>query len=730
MMPFIARYLPVLLFLFAGSLLYGQERPRVILTKADIQLIQSSAGKYPLFEKQMQDAVSKIDAALRNPIDVPQPKDAGGYTHERHKQNYREMQLAGFLYAVTGEDRYARFVRDMLLKYAQMYPSLGRHPMTAGEAYGKLFWQSLNESVWLVHVAQAYDCVYDWIPAKDRAVIEQRLLRPMAHFFTVEHVSQLNRIHNHGTWTVAGVGMLGFALRDRNLVEQALYGSKKDSTGGFLKQLHLLFSPDGYYTEGPYYTRYALMPFFLFAQAIENNLPELKIFEYRNRILHKAFYAGLQQTDRQGRFLPFNDALKEMSFLANEIVIALNISYTMYGGDPSLLSIAEKQQAVMLSSAGLRVARDVAATTSLTPFRRTSVELGDGPDGTRGAIGMLRSGDGNTQCLLLMKYTSHGESHGHYDKLSMMYYDGDSEILQDYGAVRFINVEPKNGGRYLPETASWARQTIAHNTVTVDEKSHYGGKMSVSSKHHADRHFFSTSDSMLQVMSAKAVGVYPGVEMQRTMALVRDAGFAKPIVLDMFRVVSKENHSYDLPFYYLGQFIYTNVKYAAFDTRRTTVGAANGYQHLWKEAEGKASGPVRVTWLSGGQYYSVVSAADTSTLVLFARIGASDPQFNLRHDPVFILRQQGNTHVFASVIEPHGSFNPVTELAPGATGAVESVRVIGTDDTGTVVEISGKNSMRWLFMVAHGPASDSASHTIRLGGTTYSWTGNFSLKKQ
>ncbi len=720
----------ILLILSADVSSHAQERPRMILTASDVLDMRSSRGKYPLFDKQVLDAVSKLEKALQAGIDVPLPKDAGGYTHERHKQNYREMQLAGVLYSLTGEAKYAKFVRDMLMQYSELYPKLGQHPMTAGEAYGKLFWQSLNESVWLVHVAQAYDCVYDWIPAKDRKVIESRLLRPMAHFFTVEHESQLNRIHNHGTWTAAGVGMLGFALRDRNLVEMALYGTRKDSTGGFLRQLSLLFSPDGYYTEGPYYTRYALMPFFLFAQAIQNNLPELTIFQYRDRILRKAFYAGLEQTDTHGRFLPFNDGLKEMSYLANEIVIALDITYAMYGSDRSLLSIARQQQAVMLSGAGLRVARDLESGIPIPLFRRNSIELTDGPDGNRGAVGMLRAGDGVGQTLLLMKYTSHGESHGHYDKLGMMFYDGGAEVLQDYGAVRFINVEPKNGGRYLPETASWARQTIAHNTVTVDEQSHYGGKMSVSSKHHAERHFFSTDDSTLQVMSATVTDTYPGVKMQRTMALVRDPAFSRPVVIDVFRILSGTTRKFDLPIYYLGQFIHTNIKYTPFDKFRSPLGQANGYQHLWKEGEGKASGSAKVTWLDNSRYYSVVSAADTSTSVIFVRMGASDPNYNLRSEPGFILRKRASSHVFASVVEPHGSFDPVTELAPGSSGVVESVNVLGSSDEGTVVEIIGRKSLRWLFMVANGRSSTTASHSVQIAGTTYSWTGNYSLVKQ
>ena len=45
--------------------------------------------------------------------------------------------------------------------------------------------------------------------------------------------------------------MTGYVLNDKNFVDQALYGLDKSGNAGFLKQLDNLFSPDGYYEEGP-----------------------------------------------------------------------------------------------------------------------------------------------------------------------------------------------------------------------------------------------------------------------------------------------------------------------------------------------------------------------------------------------------------------------------------------------------------------------------------------------
>jgi oligo-alginate lyase len=705
------------------------EHPRLVITSDDVQLIQNSLGKYPLFDFSYNQAMEKIEAALRNPIDVPVPVDAGGYTHERHKKNYTEMYLAGVLYSVTKDKRYADFIKDMLLKYADLYPTLKNHPMAASESVGRLFWQTLNETVWLVHTSQAYDCIYDYLSINEREKIEHSVLRPMAKFLAEEHAPEFNRIHNHGTWAVTAVGMLGYVLHDKDLVDKALYGSKKDGNGGFLKQLDLLFSPDGYYTEGGYYIRYAILPFVLFAQAIQNNQPEMKIFEYRNQILKKAFYSAMQLSYTDGRFIPFNDALKDMRFTANEMMTALDITYRQYGADSTLLSIAKEQNAVLLNGAGLAVARDLTKYSDPPIFGWKSVELTDGATGDEGAIGILRSGPVSNQTLALLKYPAQGMGHGHFDRLNFIYYNQGRELLQDYGSVRFINIEPKYGGRYMAENNSWAKQTIAHNTITVDGKTQFGGKLSIAEKIHGERHFFSDSDPDLQVMSGKAADTYPGVDMQRTIAMVKDPKFAEPVIIDIMNVTSADSHQYDLPFYYMGQFIHTNLKYTANDKMQKPLGEANGYQYLWKEAEGIATGPVQFTWLNGQRYYSVTTSADSATQVIFARIGASDPEYNLRREPAVIFRTNATSHIFASVLEPHGYFEPVAERSDGATGIVSEVHVLFSSDEATIVEVKGQASLRWVFMVTNGPASETAVHEISVGGNIYKWTGNYSIQK-
>lgn len=704
--------------------------PRLLLSPTEAQEIRAARGHAPLFDAAFAEAEQKVSRALATPIDVPVPKDAAGYTHERHKANYTEMQLAGFLYQISGDTRYAAFVKAMLEKYAALYPTLRNHPAAASSSPGRLFHQSLNECVWLVHTAQAYDCIYDTLTPEERARFEKNIFEPMAHFLADERAEEFDRIHNHGTWAATAVGLAGYVMSDQELVKKALYGSKMDGkTGGYFKQVDELFSPDGYYCEGPYYARYALMPFYVFAEVIERNQPELKVFSRRDGVLRKALDALLQQTYVNGEFIPFNDAMKEKTFRSPEVVLGVDLAYARFGRDAHLLDVAQRQDAVALNAAGLAVAQSLVSNAQPPAYVYHSVNYSDGPTGRDGGVALLRADSGKSQSLAVLKYSAFGMEHGHYDKLSVIYYDQGREILSDYGSARWVNVEQKWGGRYLKENKTYAKQTVAHNTLVVDEGTQYGGDYAAAEHQHSNAHFFDTSDANFQIVSARDTTAVKGVALQRTIALVRDAKLRFPVLIDVLRATSAAEHDYDLPFYYQGHFLATNVPVKVFTTERHPLGKANGYQHLWLEGEGQANGPTQFTWINGSRYYTVTAAADSATKLVLTRIGANDPDFNLRNEAAFMLRTRSANRVFASVLEPHGEWDGTAEFTTGGFPAIKSVRVLASTDEGTVVSISGDHGLAWTLMITNRDADAKTTHRIDADGQTYAWTGNAALRR-
>jgi len=718
--------------------------PKLILTQDGVARIRSALGTVPLLDSSIASVKAEVDAEIAAGIDTPIPKDySGGYTHERHKRNFFVMQKAGVLYQILEDETYAKYVRDMLFQYEAMYQDLPVHPKTRSYARGKLFWQCLNDANWLVYASQAYDAIYEYLSESERDTLENNLFRPFADHISIQNPRFFNRIHNHSTWGNAAVGMIGLVMDDDELVDRALYGLSpeqfdsdpdlKDDDGGFifdpqgragfLANLDEPFSPDGYHTEGPYYQRYAMYPFLVFAQGLHNVRPDLKIFDYNDGVLIKGVDAMLALSDADGEFFPLNDGQKGMSYHTDAVVSAVDIAYHFGSNDPRLLGIAEEQGKVLLDDAGIAVA--TAVRDGLTEkFAKGTVNLSDGSDGQQGGIAVLR--DPENALELVFKYSAQGLSHGHYDKLSYSFYEDGDEVLQDYGLARFVNIEQKGGGNYLPENATWAKQTIAHNTLTLNETSHYGGKYEVGSMHHPDLYFYDDEQDDVHVVSATESNAYPGTTLHRTVALIRNASFEKPIVLDIFKVLSDTSNQYDLPFYYLGQVINTNFDYSSPATL-AALGSSHGYQHLYLEGRGSPeAGNAKFVWMNNNRFYTLTTVTESSDELLFTRIGANDPAFNLRRDAALTLRRDDTAGtLFVSTIETHGGYSPVSERAVNANSSIAALRVMRDDDNYTVVSVEAVDGASMLFAISNGNSASATNHRIELDGQELTWTGPY-----
>lgn len=651
---------------------------------------------------------------------VPLPKDpGGGFTHEQHKRNYRAIYLGGQLYRITGDRRYAEYVRDMLLAYADLYPKLGEHPAKSNQYSGRIFWQVLNDAVWLVHAVQGYGDIRDTLTARDLQRIDSQVFRRAARFLSIDSKATFDRIHNHATWATAGVGMTGYLLGDRELVERALLGSDKSGESGFIRQTELLFSPDGYYAEGPYYQRYALMPFMVFAEAIERNDPQRRIFEHRDGILLKALLTTVQLT-YDGYFFPFNDAMKDKSLKTEELYHGIAIAYGQTR-NPALLSIAERQGRTVLTQNGLLLARDLAAGKS-GPFPFRSTLLRDGPEGDQGAVAILRRGNGPRHTALVAKNSSQGMGHGHFDKLSWQLYDNGHEIVRDYGAARFLNIEAKDGGRYLAENETWAKQTVAHNALVVDERSHFDGDLKAANQISPKQLYYSDAPR-LQVSSARVEGAYPDVAITRTLILADVPGLEAPAVLDIVSADSQSNHKFDLPLHYQGHIIELGFPVTSHVSSRPVLGASDGYQHIWVDAVGiPRAGDAALTWLQDGRFYTYRFATDGAVEAILGESGANDPKFNIHREPMVILRaQRPDGNVFATLLEAHGRYDGDAEQTVASRSQVASMRH-HQQDGADVVHLTLKDGRSVAIAVSHD-VNPAKRHRVRLGDRMIEWTG-------
>jgi oligo-alginate lyase len=712
----------LLLLVYANA----QQHPVTFFTKAEAAEVKMNIGKLPLLTQSYNGIKADVDIYIGKDVDVPIPKDpAGGYTHDKHKANYTLMFNSGILYNITGDAKYATLTKNMLLKYAALNPTLKNHPEATSSSPGRIFWQALNDANWMVYAGMAYDLIYTSLNAAERKQIEEGAFKPEVDYFTKDLKEWFSRLHNHSVWACAGVGIIGIASNNRDYVDMALYGTEKNGKTGFIAQMDKLFSPDGYYTEGPYYVRYAILPYMVFANAINNTNPGLKIFEHRNSILKKALTTCLQQTNTNGAFFPLNDALKEKDYTTNEIVTAINIAQKVYGSNKGFLTIAKKQNRAMLTKGGVAIAAAIMNDKNIPGYYPyTTIESTDGVNGDEGGISIFRNGKDENLTSLIFKYASQGLGHGHFDRLNINLFDKGNEILSDYGSARFIGIEQKYGGRYLPENEGYAAQTIAHNTVVVDETSHFNANSDAGEKSHAVKLFSDVTNPAVLAVAAKEEKAYADVQLQRNLYMLQLPD-GKKIIADIFNVTSANEHQYDLPFQYSGQFISTSFKYNSFTAKQETLGNKNGYQFLWKEAEAVVkNSTVSFTFLNNKSYYTVSSLIQDSAKIYFTRSGANDPNFNIRREPSFIIRKKNTNQTFINVIEIHGKYDAVNEFSSNAYTSVKKIELLQHDSAYTVATVT-VGDKKLLVAQCNNQFEKKYKHGITIEKNKVEWTGPF-----
>ena len=143
----------------------------------------------------------------------------------------------------------------------------------------------------------------------------------------------------------------------------------------------------------------------------------------------------------------------------------------------------------------------------------------------------------------------------------------------------------------------------------------------------------------------------------------------------------------------------------------------------------RTPGLATLTWLDGPQFYSVTTATDTATHLVLARIGANDPNFNMRPEPALIIREKAKNQVFASVIEAHGEFNPTAETASGSRSNVERLTVLLDSPEATVVELKLRRGGTYRLAVANQDAGATKTHQVTVAGQPLKWQGPYQFKR-
>ncbi|MBS3761751.1 MAG: heparinase II/III family protein [Planctomycetes bacterium] len=262
--------------------------------------------------------------------------------------------------------------------------------------------------------------------------------------------------------------------------------------------------------------------------------------------------------------------------------------------------------------------------------------------------------------------------------------------LDLHSGRRRVTDTPRTEGYSDPMHLTWQRTTIAHNTVTVDGRPMFpyerGDEESLWWR---DEERGRTSDGHLEaflpdgptrIVRASNEKVYPGVLLDRTVALERD------YVLDVYRVLSEEEHCYDWAVHCVGE------APDVAPSEPIDLGDERGYQHLENTMKWTGSGMIpRFRWGEGedAAFLSVLSPENALLIVaddpepsdekVHGELGSSRPR------SAVILRAEGRELVFVVV----WSF--------GSEGETVSASVERCDPAGeVVVVVEGQSFSRRL----------------------------------
>ncbi|WP_217272049.1 hypothetical protein [Sphingopyxis sp. BSNA05] len=234
--------------------------------------------------------------------------------------------------------------------------------------------------------------------------------------------------------------------------------------------------------------------------------------------------------------------------------------------------------------------------------------------------------------------------------------------------------------------------------------------------------YFSKAEGA-QISSAVIEGAYPDTRFTRTLALFWVDGLSAPLALDIVRVQSDSPHQYDLPLHYQGHIMRVGFDTESHIAARPVLGTGNGYQHIWVDAVGKPQGQNGfVTTLLDGRFYTYRFVPQKGAETVLAEIGANDPRFNLRREPMVIqrIRNAQNT-TFVSMLESHGRYDGAAEQTVGSDSLIKSLshESVNGSDIVIVEKLDGKK----IALVVSYDSDAEKKHSVKLGHQMLNWTG-------
>lgn len=538
----------------------------------------------------------------------------------RHGRLTRDMNACAWAFALTGEEKYARHAREILMGYAERYTqypyhsaNMGKKTDTPSRSGAHVYEQTLNEAGWMGSVCDTYDLVRlsPVFSAADHEAIREGFLMPVYRNIDKHRAGK----GNWQTYHNAAFMMIGGVLNDANLVRQAI----EDPENGFYYQMKVSVLPEGMWYENSWsYHFYTLGGI----ETIAETARRLGMNLYKSPELKKMYTVAMDYRMVDGTLPRFGDAVTggisgrryESAYHAWKNPEFLAVLPEGPTWDSILYGRTEKptQAAGMLKSA-------------LKPGAGHAILRADGPEGPSSAV---------------LTFGPFGGFHGHFDKLSFVYFALGKEQGYDPGRAR-------SQAYRLPVHRNWYRATTGHNTVMVDRKAQEGVEGT-----------FETFVSEAEVSAAAAHTdrAYPGVMHHRLMVL--RTGFL--VVADVLHATDGQVRTFDWMYHNRGEGIACAQAADAGDAPE-----GQGFEYIQDVRRGGSDETVRARVAHDGNGIHVLVNGEAGSEIL---TGTGVGESVLDRVPLIFVTRQGTAARFAAVIDPAGGDAPSEVADVGVAG--------------------------------------------------------------
>jgi len=547
-----------------------------------------------------------------------------------HTRNFVGMRQCAWTYAITRDKKHARKATEVLLGYADRYlkypyHSASRDPKSGwGKiAGGHIDEQTLGEA-WLMacRIAPAYDLIWDTLTESEREKIRTGLILPMLKNIDKNKSGK----SNWQTWHNAAMLTGGAVIGDASWVAKAITAPGN----GFVDQMTVSVTEDGMWYENSwgyhFYTLSAMVE-------IVEGARRLGIDLWSHPKLKRMFTLPVHYSMSDGSLPRFGDDVKSS---ARQGQMQMEAAWHAYK-DLAILALLDREADNFNA-----ILHGRKATKHAPPMPSLQSEVF-----ASAGHAILRT-NGPATLSAAITFGPYGGFHGHFDKLSFVFFGHGRELGVDPGRA-------KSQAYRLPIHTNWYKATVSHNTVLVDRKSQQPASGTLEC--------FAANDHYAAAV-ARCDEAVPGVKHRRMLLLTPDY----LVVFDELN--SDTKHQFEWLYHNRGSALQSDV----ITERLESPSMDPGFEYIQNRRQGTCNDTIRVQFEDEKITTHLTAAAEPDTAIM---IGNGPCASVLDRVPMTILSRQATNVRFAVVIEPV------------LDGQVPRVRSIECSETGGTYTITG-----------------------------------------